>query len=108
MSINYEEFLFSCILITSLLLLVLFLFVLLKNRKSKVNLSFSLVCLSAFIWLFCYSQAYRAESQQLAAFWFKVGFGGVAFIAITYFHFANTILNIISTKKIIIGSYLVG
>ncbi len=92
----------------SALLIVLMVFVLIKNSKSPVNLSFALVCLSAAIWLFSYSQAYNSSYTEEILFWFKVGYPGVVFIAITYLHFANVILKIKSTRKIIIFSYIVG
>src|SRR3989338_355864 len=95
-------------LFTSLLLILLGILVLSKNRKSEINLSFSLICLSSFIWLFCYSQAYRTSDPEIALFWFKIGYLGVIFIAITYYHFSTTFLNLRKVRFVVFLNYALG
>jgi len=93
---------------TSIFLILLCFFVLFKNRKSPINFSFFLVCCSAAIWLFSYSQAYRLADSNIIKLWFKVGYQGVIFISITYFHFTSNFLRLRRTKWIVILNYFIG
>lgn len=93
---------------TALMLVVLMIVVLIKNRRSRVNLSFAMVCFSAALWLFSYSQAYSSRTLDQIVFWFKIGYPGVVFISITHVHFANAVLRINSTRLWIILNYFSG
>src|SRR3989338_8310679 len=105
---SYSIFLSSITFLTSLFLIALFVFVFSRQKKSKVNLSFSLICFSATVWLLSYSKAYSSLNQEEALFWFRIGFPGVVFIAITYFHFTNVLLAVRQMKWIIVFNYVVG
>lgn len=95
-------------LVTSILLGSLGFFVFIKNRKSETNIAFSLLCLSASVWQFAYSLAYRSVDLDIALKLFRIGYPGVVFIAVTYFHFANSFLKILQARKYIIISYCIG
>ena len=74
--------------IASLLLLFLGVFVYSRNKKSLVNVLFSLECFVSFIWQFCYAMMYLfSNDEQLAAFWMKIGYVGVIYISVFYYHF---------------------
>ncbi len=94
--------------LTSLLLFILGLFILLKNTKSSVNLSFFLLCVTSALWEFSYSQAYNTLDQETALHWFKIGYPAVTFIAITYFHFSSSFFNLKTLKIPILCAYMVG
>ena len=94
--------------LAALLLMGLYIFVMHRNKNSKINFSFSMVCLSGALWLFAYSQAYRSSDPAVILLWFKLGYCGVFFISVTYFHFANVFLNIQRTKWIVVFNYFVG
>lgn len=79
---------------TSLLLTLLCILVLRKNAQSGINRAFAILCLSSAIWQFCYSQAYMKTNPEEALMWFKIGYPGVFFIAVAYFHFSIRLLNI--------------
>ena len=92
----------------SILLFALGIFVAIKNSESKINTLFSLICLSAAIWLSSHSCAYYLGEEDKALFWFKIGYPGVIFIAVLYFHFSTNFLGFQSLKWIIVASYIIG
>jgi signal transduction histidine kinase len=93
-------------IITSISLACLGLLVYLKNKKSEINISFSLICFSSFIWMFSYSFGFNASNEEVATKWFKIGYSGVAFIAATYYHFSTSFANLKSPRKFIYLVYL--
>jgi len=95
-------------LLTSYLLLALFVFVISKNFRSLVNISFSLIVICAASWLYSYSKAYQSLEIQSALFWFKLGYLGIIFLPITYFQFTTILLKIKSMRWLIFLNYLVG
>ncbi|MBF0571380.1 MAG: GAF domain-containing protein [Candidatus Omnitrophica bacterium] len=99
---------FISTLATSVFLIALSLFAIYKNYRSGVNLSFSSTVLSGAVWLYCYSRAYQALEIQSVIFWFKLGYLGIIFIPITYFHFANILIQVKNTKWLVVLNYLVG
>ena len=108
MLIYFSRIVSSLTFFIALLLIFLCGFVLIKNWKSRINFCFSLVCLSAATWLFSYSQAYSSLMKNTALNWFKMGYPGVVFISITYFHFANAVLRTKTAKWFIFGCYILG
>ena len=74
--------------ITSFLLLFLGVFVYSRNPKSKINILLSLTCFSSFIWQFCYSMMFfSSDNEIIATFWMKIGYVGVIYISLFYYHF---------------------
>ena len=79
-------------------------FIFYKNKKSETNIAFSLECLAVFIWLFCYSIMFTTKDLL----WGKLGYVGVIFIPITFYHFTVSLLNLNMQKKMIWVCYLIG
>lgn len=78
--------------ITSILFTGIALFVYLKNKQSKLNITYSLFCLAIFLWMFPFSMIYWCKNQAYAYMWAKLGFIGVILIPVTMFHFVTTFL----------------
>ena len=58
------------------------------SRRSKTNLHFGVVCLSTVIWLFFTAIGYLVrEDKELATFWFRLDWVGVAYISISVYAF---------------------
>ena len=74
-------------------------FVFIKNRKSATNIGFLLFAISIFIWLSSYSIAYRETNPALVEMWFKIGYIGVIFLAITAYHFTSGVIKRFDTEK---------
>lgn len=95
-------------LFTSVLLFLLGAGVFLRNRKSEVNLSLTLICISTSVWQFFYALAYNTNDPAIALQYFKIGYPGVVFISVTYYHFSTSFLKIRKTKYLVILNYLIG
>ena len=87
-------------LITDIILLVIGLFVYLKNRASKLNIIFSLFSFSMVVWLFGYTNMYLSKEPSIALKWARIGFLGIIFIPIFAYHFIISFLNL--KRKIIL------
>ena len=74
-------------------------FVYFKNRKAKVNQTFTLFCLSVAAWSYAYYFWPGAQDQSTALFWFRALHIGAIFIPICYFHFVLIWLNLYQKKK---------
>ena len=74
-------------LISSLLFLLLGVFVFLKNKKSIVNITFSLICLSTVWWQFSWFILFNIKDEFWATLLVRIGYMGIIFIPITFFHF---------------------
>ena len=95
-------------LITGLLILLLGLFVWVKNVKNRVNESFFLLCFSTFLWLgfygFSFLQVRKVDTLMLL---FKIGYAGVIFIPVFWFAFIVNFLNEVRFKKLVNISYFI-
>jgi PAS domain S-box-containing protein len=79
-------------LIVGLLMLVLGLVTIIRDRASKVSSSFFLVTLSIFVWLGSLPWLYSASNEHVALFWAKIEHIGVAFIPSFFFIFTLDII----------------
>lgn len=92
--------------IVAIFVLLLGLFVLLKNRKNKLNLIYFYLSISLFIWLICFSLMYwNTGNYELAYLLAKIGFIGVIFTPVCILHFTVEFLNS-DFKKYTIYFYL--
>ncbi|NQT23583.1 MAG: hypothetical protein HQ579_09145 [Candidatus Omnitrophica bacterium] len=83
--------------LASLLLLLLGIFVYVKSKKSLVNIIFSLECFVSFLWQFSYGMMYYfSYNEKVAFFWMKIGYIGVIYISVFYYHF---IIEFLGRKK---------
>ena len=81
-------------LISSVLFLALGLFVYTRNKSSKVNFSFFLVCLVTFWWQFSWFILFSFDNEFLASYLVKIGYIGIIFIPITFFYFFVHLLDL--------------
>ena len=93
-------------LIVGVLIFLLGIFVLSKNKNSSVNRSFFLFALALCFWLFFYFNLYLKTSYQDALIWAKLATSVVVFIPITFYQFVINFLNLRKEKKVLILLYL--
>ena len=86
-------------------ILILALFVLIKNPRSKVNVRFFIFNLTVAGWSFGYIFWPLANNAQEALFWFRVLHASSTFISITFFHFVITLLNLKKPKLLKLGYF---
>lgn len=97
-------------LVSAALFLLLGVFVLKKGAGSKLNFTFFLICLSTFWWQFSWFVLFNTTNAGLAEILVKVGYVGIIFIPITFFHF---FLHFLEKKDLfdrimLYGAYLSG
>ena len=95
-------------LISSILFLLLGAFCFFKNRKSIVNLTFGLLCIATICWQFSWFILFNTTNEKLANFIVKLGYTGIVFIPITFFHFFASLLKDSKEKWLVSLSYLIG
>lgn len=91
----------------SILVLLIGVFIFQKNRRSMVNITFLLFCLSVFVWLFSYTIAYSTESFEVATFFTTLACTAVIFTAPTTYHFFVEYLGFHKLRKTIIIPYTI-
>jgi K+-sensing histidine kinase KdpD len=82
-------------------------FIVTKNKKSPVNASFFLLAFSSFIWQLGNFFILMSTKQNLALFWVKFAFIGIALIPVTTYQLTVNFLKIRRKNFIIILSYLI-
>jgi signal transduction histidine kinase len=80
-------------LISCILAMTMGCFVLSRNVRSKVNITFSLLCFSVVIWLSGYTMMYISTDSISALQWARVGFCGIVFIPFFAYHFVTSYIN---------------
>lgn len=86
-------------LLTASTLLALGLMVLIRERHSRVSISFFVMTATAAIWLFGYSIMYCAATTPVAAAWSIIGQVGIVFIPASVYHFTVASLQIYNPHK---------
>jgi two-component system NtrC family sensor kinase len=81
-------------LITSFLALFLCFFVISRNPKSIVNITFGGVCLCTAYWQGTWALLFNVEDPTLAMFLVRIGYSGIVFIPVIFFHFIATLTNL--------------
>ena len=84
-------------------ILILALFVLIKNPRSKINIRFFIFNLTVAGWSFGYIFWPLAKNAQEVLFWFRILHASSTFISITFFHFVLTLLNLKKPKLLKVG-----
>jgi len=97
-------------LISSLLFLFLGIAVYKNNPNSNINKTFTLVCFVTFWWQFSWFILFNLQSKELAKYFVKIGYMGIIFIPIFFFHFFLSFLPKISKfdKYLLYFSYFLG
>ena len=92
-------------LIVTVLVFLLGLFVYTRDRQSKLNVTFSLFCLSMTVWLIGFTVMYASPNKVSALWWARTGFVGVTFVPATMYHFVASFLGL-KQKRLITMIYL--
>ena len=96
-------------LITSLAALTVGVFVFLQNTRARANITFFLSCVVTFWWQFSWVILFNTKDPVAAAYLVKVGYSGVIFIPITFFHFIAAFLGLEKQEKLFIKvQYAIG
>jgi signal transduction histidine kinase len=74
-------------LVSSVLFLLLGVFVLLKNKKSTINITFFLVCFLTFWWQFSWFFLFNTNNEETALLLVRIGYAGIILIPAVFFHF---------------------
>jgi signal transduction histidine kinase len=93
-------------LFCSLLAIFLGLFVYSHNKKSQINISFALLCLSTFWWQFSWCILFNTHDKSFALYLIKVGYTGIIFIPFTFYHFVASFLNLKKEKRTVFLFYV--
>ncbi len=97
-------------IISSVLFLFLGIGVYINNRRSAINKTFTLVCLVTFWWQFSWFILFNSQSEKIANYFVRIGYIGIIFIPIFFFHFYLSFLPKISKfdKYLLYFSYFLG
>ena len=92
---NYSTLFMLCSFTAFIFYIYIGLYVLLINRKSKLNVIFSLFSLSMGIWAFCFTFFFASSDETFAYFWYSLGSIGYC----TYFAFALHFCLLLTNNK---------
>lgn len=91
-----------------LIVLILGLFTILKNRKAIGSFAFLTLSIVFSIWLFGISVVYLSRVPETALFWTRFFWSGVVYIGSAIYFFSQTILeNLSKTKKAVALGFIV-
>ncbi len=94
--------------LSSIVFLGLGFFVFLNGPKSRLNISYSLWALMTAWWQGSWAVLFTVSDPTLADFLVKVGYTGITFLPITYYHFVVEFLGIKEKKLWVLSSYGIG
>jgi signal transduction histidine kinase/PAS domain-containing protein len=98
--VHYRTSLFALpTLLTASTMLALGLMVLIRERQSRVSISFFIMTATGAIWLFSYSLMYCAATAPVAATWSIIGQIGIVFIPASVYHFTVASLQTYNRHK---------
>jgi len=96
-------------LFCSILAIFLGLFVYSRNKKSQINISFALLCLSTFWWQFSWFILFNIHNNNsLALYLIKIGYIGIVFIPFTFYHFVISFLRLKQERRNVVLFYVLG
>ena len=88
-------------LVCSLAIIAIGFCVLLQNPRGPTHRALFYFCLSLFVWLFGYSAVYFSKDPEVALFWGRTSFLGIAFISSTNLYFNLTFIGVKNRKTLI-------
>ncbi|GBD96477.1 MAG TPA: response regulator [Nitrospirae bacterium] len=95
--------------VTSVLILLLAITVLVSERFSRISLSFFLMIIPVFLWLFLFSLVYCSTDKATALLWIKTAYLGIVFIPAGAYQFTTVVLNIHRKyAKFVLLSWIIG
>lgn len=95
-------------LFTALLSFGLGVFILAKNANSRINLTFAGWCLLTCYWQVCWTVLFNVEDQEIAVRIARLGYSGIIFIPIVFFHFVAEFVGSHRAKPFVYFFYAVG
>ena len=95
-------------LLTAVIALFLGVFIASKASGSRSNIYFSLLCFTTFIWQFTWTILFSITNLQHVLFLVKIGYSGIIFIPIVFFHFIANFTKSDKDQLLIYASYLFG
>ena len=95
-------------LVSSILFILLGVFVFFKNPRSNINQAFGLMCLVTFWWQFSWFILFSFNTEKMASIMVRVGYSGIIFIPYSFYHFFIFFLKKNREKKIVPFAYLAG
>lgn len=78
------------------------------KRKNKINLTFALMCLTTVWWQGCWTVLFNIKDPRIASILVKIGYSGIIFIPITFYHFTIEFLDRPEEKRLVWLSYILG
>lgn len=93
-------------LLSAVFVLYLGVFILLKDRKHKLNVLFALFCLSLVFWFFGTFMMFTSKEEALAIFWDRFVYAGVVFIPSLMYHISLVFSKKSASKTIFLGYLL--
>ncbi|MDH3443923.1 MAG: ATP-binding protein [Deltaproteobacteria bacterium] len=94
-------------LVTAILSLALGVFVLRRN-KANLNRTFALWCFLTAFWQACWTLLFNVKDENTAMVLARLGYSGITFIPIVFFHFVAEFVPNPSLKKLLRPFYAVG
>ncbi len=86
-------------LVTAVATLFVGIFVIIREKGSRVSILYLIYALSACLWLFSYAMARFSPVDQVVFRWAKVLHAGVALIPAALYHFTVVVLRIYQNNK---------
>ncbi len=83
------------------------LWVLMKQPRALVNITFSLVCGTISVWLFSFFMVYSSANEAEANFWGRCVYLGVVYIPAVFYHFSCSVLQHRMPNKLIVSNYFI-
>ncbi|MGH7148271.1 MAG: histidine kinase N-terminal 7TM domain-containing protein, partial [Nitrospiraceae bacterium] len=94
-------------LVAGALVLASGLWIAFKNPRSIINLTFGLVCVGVFTWLFSFFMIYSTPNEAKALFWGKMIYAGVVYIPAFFYHFCLSLVESQARTKLILANYAI-
>ncbi len=83
------------------------LWVLIKQPRALVNITFGLVCGAVSIWLFSFFMVYSSADAAEAGFWGRCVYVGVVYIPAVFYHFTSSVLQRRMPSRLIASNYFI-
>ena len=96
-------------LLSALAFILLGFIVFLKSKEMfSVRIAFILNCLTSFWWQFTWFILFNIKNETLASYLVRIGYSGIIFIPVTFFHFYTSYLDLKENKKWVNFYYFIG
>lgn len=90
------------VVIVSVISLTIVIYRVIRDKFSFLSLSFFLLGLNVFIWLFSFSWIYCAKNVYVALWWTKVAYLGLPFLPTTILNFSMVFLQIYRQHRVVL------